>query len=124
MVKSPSAIVVSGGVKRKDVKDFSETFTYEVRVGWVVSKEKRVGNVFTEADVPYNFFTGVVEWKTDFTVLVSNGVGTRGLELFNEVFVSVGCETFTFFGVKEYVVNKKDSISDVSCCGSAVFGED
>jgi hypothetical protein len=106
LVKGPGAIVVSGGVKRKDVKDFSETFTYEVGVGWVVSKEKRVGNVFTEANVPDNFFAGVVEWKTDFTVLVSNGVGTRGLELFNEVFVSVGCETFTFFGVEEYVVNE------------------
>lgn len=56
--------------------------------------------------------------------MVSNGVGTRGLELFNEVFVSVGCETFTFFRVKEYVVDKKDSISDVSSCGSAVFSED
>jgi hypothetical protein len=64
----------------------------------------------------------VVERKTDFTVLFSNGVLVGGLELFDEVFVSRGSETFTFITVKEYVVDEEDSINNGSSGTSTVFG--
>ena len=112
------------GIKGKDVEDLSESLSNEISISRVVSKEKRVGDVFSESHVPDNFFTGVVERKTNLSVLVGDGVLVGGLELLNEVFVSSGSETFSLFGVKENVVDEEDSVSDGSSDGGSVFGED
>jgi rubredoxin len=65
----------------------------------------------------------VVEWETDLSVLVSYSIGTWSLKLFDKIFVCGSCETFTFFTVKEYVVNEEDGINDRSRCGGTIFSE-
>ena len=119
----PGSIGVLGSIEGEKEKHFSKALSNECVVGRVVSKEKGVGDVFSEDNVPYNLFAGMVERKTNFLVLLGNGIRVRGLELLDKVLVSGSCETFALLGVKENVVDEEDSISD-GCGGSgAVLGD-
>ena len=119
----PGSIGVLGSIEGEKEKHFSKALSNECVVGRVVSKEKGVGDVFSKDNIPYNLFAGMVERKTNFLVLLGNGIRVRGLELLDEVLVSGSCETFALFGVKENVVDEEDSIGD-GCGGSgAVLGD-